>query len=271
MSDLRVGALVRIARRRLGLRQKDVGLAAAVSQQTVSLIELGQFADLGLDTIRAVVGAVGVDLPFAPRWRGAEGDRLLDARHAEIVEGVVRELRVLDWEIVVEYSFSHFGERGSVDIIAWRPASRTLLLVEVKTELVDVQMTLRALSIKERVVPPLVAREKGWKARHLAIVIVLPDERGRRASITRHASIFDAALPARTREVRKWLREPVAPLRGIWFLHLTKAAGDKQRPGGPTRIRRPKGAGDPDDARSGDDRSRPEPRRDEGRDRETPT
>jgi hypothetical protein len=71
---------------------------------------------------------------------------------------------VLGWQTVLEYTFQHFGERGSVDVLAWRPDVRALLLVEVKPDLDDLQDMLSALDRKARLVPRLIATERAWQA-----------------------------------------------------------------------------------------------------------
>ena len=37
-----------------------------------------------------------------------------------------------------EVSFSIYGERGVIDILAWHPGRRALLIIELKTDIVDV-------------------------------------------------------------------------------------------------------------------------------------
>lgn len=110
-----------------------------------------------------------------PRWRGVELPRLLDARHAALVEQVVARLSALGWETVLEYTFQHFGERGSVDVLAWRSDSRALIVVEVKTDLDDLQEMLSAVDRKARLVPRLVAAERSWAALVLGVVLVMPE------------------------------------------------------------------------------------------------
>lgn len=68
----------------------------------------------------------------------AEVTKLLDAGHARLADRVVGLLRAAGWAVIVEYTFSHYGERGSVDIVAWHAAARTLFIVEIKTILLDV-------------------------------------------------------------------------------------------------------------------------------------
>lgn len=161
MDDLRVGAWVRIERRRAGLRQADLGARAGVSPSTVSRVENGLISELTMRATRAVAAAVGIQLPFAPRsMRGAQIGRQIDWRHAALVEAVVELLAPLGWEPTVEYSFNHYGDRGSVDVLAWHPETRALLVVEVKSDLRNLQETLHALDVKRRVVPRLIQAEK---------------------------------------------------------------------------------------------------------------
>ncbi len=51
---------------------------------------------------------------------------------------------------------------ASIDILAWHAASRSLLVIELKTELVDVQETVGTLDRKRRLAAQ-VAAERGWK------------------------------------------------------------------------------------------------------------
>jgi transcriptional regulator with XRE-family HTH domain len=157
MDDLRAGSIIRAVRRRRGWRQCDVAARASVPQSTVSEIECGLVESLQLRTLRAVCAALEIRLALDLSWRGAELPRLLDSRHALLVERVVAILAAAGWEVVVEYTFSVFGERGSVDVLAWRPSERALLIVEVKTELSDLQNLLSVLDRKARLVPGLVA------------------------------------------------------------------------------------------------------------------
>jgi transcriptional regulator with XRE-family HTH domain len=238
MEDSRVGLWVRSERRRQGLRQTDLAARARVSRSTVLRVESGLFEGLTIGAIRSVAAACGLQLSFAARSvRGASIERQIDWRHAALVEAVVTRLRDCGWETVVEYSFNHYGDRGSVDVLARHAASRTLLIVEVKSDLRDVQGTLHPLDIKSRVVPALVRAEMHWAFEFVGVVMVLADQRVERGRVDRHRSTFDAALPARTVEVRRWLSRPMGPLRGIWFLQIPPSMNVMQHPTGRERIR----------------------------------
>jgi transcriptional regulator with XRE-family HTH domain len=238
MEELRFGRMLRLVRRRARMTQMELAEKAGVSQQTVSSIELGHADDSTLRTIKRISAPLGITIDLVPRWRGPELERLADARHVRIVEFVVSRLGG-DWQMVVEYTFNHFGDRGSVDILAWQPSTRALLLVEVKSELDSAEALLRSMDSKVRVVPGLIAAQKGWRHLCLGSVLVLPDETAPRRAVAHLASVFDAALPGRTVAVRQWIGKPVGQLRGIWFLADTPTRGVIRNPGSPGLIRRP--------------------------------
>jgi len=69
-------------------------------------------------------------IDLVPRWRGGDLDQLIDTRHAGMVETLVRRLASLpDWIVQPEVMFSIYGERGSIDVIAWHPGRRALLAI----------------------------------------------------------------------------------------------------------------------------------------------
>jgi hypothetical protein len=147
------------------------------------------------------------------------------------------------WEIVPEFTFNHYGEIGAVDVLAWHPPSKTLVVVEVKSEFDDLQKMLSALDRKARLVPGLLSARRGWRPNATGVVLVLRDGSTERDFVSTHSATFGAAFPARTVEVKRWLADPevAQPLRGIWFLrpsdHIT-AAGNRESP---RRVRRVEG------------------------------
>ena len=127
-------------------------------------------------------------------------------------------LRATGWDVAVEVSFALGGERGSIDVLAWHPVRRALVVIEVKSVTPDVQAMLYGIDRKARLGPDI-ARARGWDVRTAARLLVVWDTRTNRRRIEAHASSIRAALPAGTREVLAWLRDPVsAPPAGIWFV-----------------------------------------------------
>lgn len=106
MDDLRVGALLRVLRRRRGWRQIDLARAAGCDQKLISTVERGFLDRLSVHRLRLIGKVLEVELRFEPRWRRGDVDRLLDEAHANLVEHVVTVLRRLGWTVIVEYSFN---------------------------------------------------------------------------------------------------------------------------------------------------------------------
>jgi transcriptional regulator with XRE-family HTH domain len=218
MDDVRAGRLIATVRVHLALRQADLGELAAVSQKVVSLLERGRFEDVSVRNQRRVCSALGIESELVLRWRGGLGDRLIDRVHATVVEQVTSALVGDGWEVLPEFTFNAFGERGSVDILAWHPLRRALLIVEVKSRIQDVQAMLMAMSRKVRLVPGIVANERGWERRALGIIVAMPDSHVNRSVVAAHPATFDASFPARTAACRGWLKAPVGDLSGLLFL-----------------------------------------------------
>ncbi len=236
MDDRRFGLAVRALRRRRRWRQIDLADAAGVSQPLVSLVERGHLASLTVHTLRAILGALESRLDLGLQWRGGALDRLLDERHATIVNVVVGILTILGWTVAVEVSFNHYGDRGSIDILAWHPVFRTVLVVEVKSEVTSIEELARRLDIKTRLARDI-ARERGWAVDRVATIVVLPEGTSARSALRRFDAVFRAAYPARGREIRRWLRAPSTTLRGVWLLSGITAGSGKRGGGGPTRVR----------------------------------
>jgi transcriptional regulator with XRE-family HTH domain len=227
VDDSQVGSLIRVVRLRRNLRQADVGRLAGVSQQTVSLAERGHLEALTLSSTRKVGRALEIRLPFSPRHRGPEAARLLDQDHATLVEQVVGVLSRASWDVLVEYSFNSYGDRGTVDVAALHEGRAALLIVEVKTRLVDIQDLLGTLDRKVRVVPGLLSAERGWRAASVGRAVVMPSSSALHTAITARRATFAAALPARNRDLARWVAEPIGPIAALWFVRSTSRRGTK--------------------------------------------
>ncbi len=129
-----------------------------------------------LQTIRAVFAVLEMSLALDARWRGGELDRIVDHRHAALVGQLARRLEETGWVVHAEVSFSVYGERGSIDLLAWHLGMRALLVSEVKSSLNSVEETLRRHDVKVRLGPTIARERFGLRATTCARLLVLPDE-----------------------------------------------------------------------------------------------
>lgn len=125
--------------------------------------------------------------------------------------------RLVDWEIAPEVSFSIYGERGVIDVLAWHGPSRTLLVVELKTEIVDVNELMGKADQRRRLAGKIAA-DRGWHAAAVAVWVVVADSRTNRRRLAAHQTVLRAAFPVDGRSVQSWLRAPSRPLAALSFM-----------------------------------------------------
>ncbi len=230
MDDVRQGRICRALRRRSGLSQAQLGRRCGLSQQAISLVERGHGSRLSGATMRRIFGALEARWEPTISWRGGELDRLLDARHAAVASRTVERLQRWDWQVAVEVTYASFGERGSIDILGWTSRRQLALVVEVKSELVSIEATLRKLDEKVRLVGGSIGREQfGVQPQGVARLVVLPDDSTQRRRVRSAEAILRVALPARGATVRSWLRQPAEPIAGVLFLPDTNGRCGRPR------------------------------------------
>jgi hypothetical protein len=171
------------------------------------------------------------------RWRGGALDRMLDEDHAALVGEVSRRLVAAGWDVHIEVTYSHFGERGSFDILAFMPGEKIVLVIEVKTYLASTETTFRKLDEKTRLASRVASARFGWQARSIGRLLVLDDTSTARRRVARHARLFDSALPLRGHAVRRWISQPSGPASGIWFLSASSGRAAIRGAGGRDRVR----------------------------------
>ncbi|MGI8829285.1 MAG: hypothetical protein ACR2I5_05890 [Candidatus Limnocylindria bacterium] len=99
-----------------------------------------------------------------------------------------------------------FGGRGSIDLFAWHSATRTLVVIEIKTVIVDVRDLLSNVDRKVRIGRSL-AVERGWTPRAVLPVLLVAEGSTARRRIAEHAALFGRFSP-RGRSAMAWLRQP---------------------------------------------------------------
>jgi transcriptional regulator with XRE-family HTH domain len=210
-----VSRAVRFLRRRVSWTQSTLGERARMSRETVSRLERGAIDSLTIGSLERVANALGAVLVLDLRWEGERLERLMDAGHARLQEAAVRGLRAGDCSVEVEVSFNWYGDRGRYDALAFHPPTGTLIVVEVKTRLGDVQDLLGRLDVKLRLAPQA-ARAQGWP-QPLRVVpcLLVAEGRTARRVVADHPELF-ARFALRGRDARRWLANPSdEPVSGI--------------------------------------------------------
>ncbi len=190
--------------------------------------------------IRRVSAALDVRVDLVPRWRAGDLDRLLNAKHSQLHQLVARWFAGARpaWILAPEVSYSIYGERGVVDIVAWHPGRRAILVIELKTDVVDVNQLIGKVGEKTRLIRQIV-RDRGWDPFTVSVWVIVAAGRTNRARLAAHRSVLRAAFPADGRAIRGWLTDPIDPISALSM--WTDLAA---RPLAPTRrVRRPRGDG----------------------------
>jgi len=217
VDDLTVGLVLRALRIRRGWRQRDLAARVGCSQSVVSRIESGHLGGVTVDLLRRLFETLDARLELLPRWRGADLERLVDADHAAVVAATVQRLELAGWEVAVEVTYSVYGERGSIDVLATRSGSLAALVIEVKTELASAERIGRKLDEKARLAPKIVRDRLGWTPRVVGRLLVMPDRSRLRRTLDA-TPILARMFPDDGLATRRWLAAPVGDFAGRWFL-----------------------------------------------------
>lgn len=208
---------VRALRASVGSRQADIGRGAGLSRSYVSRVERGELRGLTVDSLDRLAEALGAVLVVELRWHGADLDRLIDSAHAALQERVAERLRAAGWTTYVEVSFNHYGDRGRCDLLGWHAASRTLLVVEAKTRLGNLQETLGSLDVKRRLGRVLAEQVGCGVPNAVVAALVVAEQRTARRIVRRYPSMFSSFV-LRGRAATAWIAAPVGRPAGVlWF------------------------------------------------------
>lgn len=161
MDSLRLGLGYRALRQRRRLTQAQLGSKARVSGSVICRIERGHADRVAVHTLVRLAAALDARIDVRLLWQGEGLDRLLDARHARLVDLVLEILRSNAWQVATEVSFNIYGERGSIDILAFHPETGYLLVIEIKSVVPDMQSMLASLDRKGRLAREIASERAG--------------------------------------------------------------------------------------------------------------
>lgn len=211
-----LGARLRAARIRRGWRQLDVADRARVHRSSISRIERGRLEGVPLGTLLTVARVLDVRISIVARSHGGDLDRLVHQGHAGLHESVARwfATELPGWVLAPEVSFSIYGERGVIDILAWHPELRALVVIELKTDVVEVEDLIAQMGRRRRLARRI-ALERGWDPRTVSVWVIVAPSRTNRARLARHRTTLRNAFPADGRSMRRWLAAPTTGIAAL--------------------------------------------------------
>ncbi len=207
------------------LRQRDLSVAAGVPRGVIALIEHGRLDEVGFGQIRAVARALDARFEGLVRWQGGDLDRLTNRGHAQMHEAMARWFAELDgWLAVPEVSFAHYAERGVIDVMAWHASARIVLVIELKTAIVDINDLMSTMDRRRRLAWKI-ADDLGWNPELVATWVVVAPDRTNSRALAEHATVLRAKFPGDGRSMRRWLARPSGEVAALSFLPKARLSG----------------------------------------------
>jgi transcriptional regulator with XRE-family HTH domain len=223
----RCGATFRAVRIKRGWRQVDVADRARIDRSVISDVERGHLEHVAVGTLLKIARVLEIQLSLTTRWRAGDLDRLVSARHSGLHEAVASWFAVdlPDWVLAPEVSYSIYGERGVIDILAWHPDRRALLVIELKTDIVDVNELVGSMDRRRRLAWQI-ARERGWDPLTVSTWVLVAGSRTNRARLAGHRMVLRNAFPIDGRVMAGWLRHPEHEIHALslWDRRVDGAA-----------------------------------------------
>jgi len=109
-------------------------------------------------------------------------------------------------------------ERGIVDLLAWHQSTSSLVVIELKTAIVDVNELIGTFDRKRRLATRIAA-ERGWIARSVCGWLIVGDSRTNRRRVAEHRTLLTSGLPQDGRSFAPIFRHPERGLEsglGFW-------------------------------------------------------
>jgi len=160
---VKLGWTIRELRHAVGWSQRELADRAGVSQSLVSAIETGRVSNVTVETLARLLEAMGARLVIdaIPPFLG-DRERQRDPVHIQCTNHVVRRLERSGWMTATEVEIGGDRSRGWIDVLAYHPVTHVLLVIEIKTEILDLGAIERALGWYEREAWTA-ARRFGWR------------------------------------------------------------------------------------------------------------
>lgn len=207
---------VRAACAALGWSQRELSRRSGVPQTAISRFVRGRLDAIDLAQLAAIAVAFGariaftVDAPFLVD-RARQRDRV----HATCVAYVARRLRAAGWVVETEVEIAGRYGPGWIDILAFHPPSRRLLVIEIKTEIADLGRIQRTLGWYVHASTAAVHR-LGWRPGATTAALIVLATRATDGRLRENRDLVRIAFPGHARDLRRLIEDPAAAGRIAW-------------------------------------------------------
>lgn len=214
-----LGRQLRDTRVALDVSQSEVAAVAGISRSHLAKVERSQ-ANVTIDLAERLGRALGLEFDIVARPPViVDGPTQKDLVHARCSAYVDRRLRRAGWTTAREVELVEGRYRGWIDILAYQPMIRSVIVVEVKTRLDDIGAIERQLAWYESG-GRAIALRRGWRPATLrAWLLALASEEVER-SVLLNRDLLDRSFPLRAPALLSLLEgvEPFEEGRGLGLI-----------------------------------------------------
>jgi transcriptional regulator with XRE-family HTH domain len=213
-----IAKLVATSRRLIGWSQRELATRAHTAQASVSRLESGRAASIDVILVARVLGALGLDASLVIRALHLEDRRRQrDGVHARVNGCSARRYERWGWRTATEVGVGDGAPRGWIDLLAYRPVDRALLIQETKTDIPDMGGLQRSLAFYQHEARAA-ARRLDWDARKAMVLVVALDSVAIATRLADNRDLVHRAFPARVGDVAAWLKDPAAEMPRGWAI-----------------------------------------------------
>lgn len=215
---VRLGELVRDARRLAGWTQAELAHRAATTQSAISRLERGISSPLDVLVVDRVLTALGFSASL-----DIDGRHLADRRrqrepvHARMNGFLASSLERRGFRTALEVQVGDPSPRGWIDLLAFRPLDRALIVDETKGDLPDVGAFQRSLAFYERNARAA-ANRLGWSPTRVVVLGAMLDSATIAARLGENRQLIGRAFPSPVDRLLAWIDDPRAPAPFGWTL-----------------------------------------------------
>lgn len=193
-------AVAKATRISCGWTQRELSRRAGVPQSLISELERGIARDIRLSDLERIAVALGIRYRYAFEPPTIHPRQQRDFVHARCSSHLDRRLRGARCLVAREVEIGSDRSRGWIDILAFQPATRTALVIEIKTELHDIGAIERSTNWYGREAWAA-ARRAGWPPRRVIVALIVLQSEANDRAISANRDLLRTRWPGRATEL----------------------------------------------------------------------